>query len=84
MDDLVLQLQLLYIAKTIKVLIGDVIVTSGYSQIYPENIKIGVVIDVSENTDDLFQQILVKPSVNFNQVEEAFIVKGTIANAETE
>ena len=30
------QLELLYIAKTIKVLKGDVIVTSGYSQIYPE------------------------------------------------
>jgi len=78
------QLELLYIAKTIKVLKGDVIVTSGYSQIYPENIKIGVVVDVSEDNNDLFQEITVKPSVNFNQVEEVFIVKGANTNATSE
>ena len=78
------QLELLYVAKTIKVLKGDVIVTSGYSQIYPENIKIGVVVDISEDTDDLFQEITVKPSVSFNQIEEVFIVKGIIPDAETE
>lgn len=78
------QLELLYIAKTIKVLKGDVIVTSGYSQIYPENIKIGVVINVSEDAEDLFHKIIVKPSVNFNQVEEVFIVKDKIAHAKTE
>jgi len=78
------QLELLYVAKTIKVLKGDVIVTSGYSQIYPDNIKIGVVVDVSEESNDLFQEITVKPSVNFNQVEEVFIVKGENTNATTE
>lgn len=67
-------LNLLYIAKTIKVLVGDVIVTSGYSEIYPPNIKIGVVIDVSLETDGLFQHITVKPAVNFNRLEEVFIV----------
>ena len=78
------QLELLYIAKTIKVIKGDVIITSGYSQIYPENIKIGVVVDVSEETDNLFQKITVNPAVNFNQVEEVFIVKGTSIDAATE
>jgi len=78
------QLELLYVAKTIKVLKGDVIVTSGYSQIYPDNIKIGVVVDVSEESNDLFQKITVKPSVNFNQVEEVFIVKGENTNVTTE
>jgi len=78
------QLELLYVAKTIKVLKGDVIVTSGYSQIYPDNIKIGVVVDVSEESNDLFQEITVKPSVNFNQVEEVFIVKGENTNVTTE
>ncbi len=60
------------------------IVTSGYSQIYPENIKIGLVKDVSLDTDDLFQEITVKPAVNFNQIEEVFIVKGKVADAPTE
>jgi rod shape-determining protein MreC len=67
------QLKLLYVAKTIKVYIGDVIVTSGMSQIFPENIKIGVVVDVSMENKGMFQDILVQPSVNFNRLEEVQI-----------
>jgi rod shape-determining protein MreC len=64
------QVKLLYVAKTIKIYVGDVIVTSGMSQIFPENIKIGVVVDVSLEGKGMFQDILVKPSVNFNRLEE--------------
>jgi rod shape-determining protein MreC len=64
------KLKLLYIAKTIKVYVGDVIVTSGMSQIFPENIKIGVVIEVSLENKGMFQDIIVQPSVNFNRLEE--------------
>jgi len=64
------QLKLLYITKTIKIYVGDVIVTSGMSQIFPENVKIGVVVDVSLESKGMFQDILVKPSVNFNRLEE--------------
>lgn len=67
------QIKLLYIAKTIKVHVGDVIVTSGMSQIFPKNIKIGVVIDVSIESKGMFQDILVQPSVNFNRLEEVQI-----------
>jgi rod shape-determining protein MreC len=68
-------LKLLYLAKTIEVLPGDVVLTSGYSQIFPENIKIGVVVDVSLETDDMFQEITVQPAVNFNRLEEVQIVR---------
>lgn len=72
------QLKLLYIAKTIKVHVGDVIVTSGMSQIFPENIKIGVVVDVSLESKGMFQDITVTPSVNFNKLEEVQVqIKGT-------
>lgn len=63
-------LKLLYITRTIKVYVGDVIITSGMSQIFPENIKIGVVVRVSMDTKGLFQEIIVQPSVNFNRLEE--------------
>jgi rod shape-determining protein MreC len=72
------QLNLLYVAKTIKVHVGDVIVTSGMSQIFPENIKIGVVVDVSLENKGMFQSILVQPAVNFNRLEEVQIqIEGT-------
>lgn len=69
------QLKMLYMAKTIDVLVGDVIVTSGYSQIFPENIKIGVVVDVSKETEDMFQEITIQPAVNFHRLEEVQIVR---------
>jgi rod shape-determining protein MreC len=68
-------LKLLYLAKTIEVLIGDVILTSGYGHIFPANIKIGLVSQVSKDEEGLFQEITVLPSVNFNRLEEIFIVK---------
>ena len=69
------QLKLLYLANTIDVLVGDVIITSGYSQIFPEDIKIGVVIEVGRDTNSLFQEIIVQPAVDFNQLEEVHVAK---------
>ena len=66
-------LEMLYIAKTIKIHVGDVILTSGMSQIFPENIKIGVVIDVILDKEGMFQKILVQPAVDFNRLEEVQI-----------
>jgi rod shape-determining protein MreC len=63
-------LKLLYIVKTIDVHVGDVIITSGMSKIFPENIKIGVVVDVSRDNRGMFHDILVQPSVNFSRLEE--------------
>ena len=74
------QLKLLYIVKTIKVHVGDVIVTSGMSQIYPADIKIGVVVDVSLEGTGMFQEILVQPSVNFNKLEEVEIQIGSVTD----
>lgn len=62
-----------HIPTTTKIMAGDVIFTSGLSQIYPTNIKIGVVTFVQENTHELFKSIEVRPSVNFNTLEEVFI-----------
>jgi len=73
--------KLLYIAKNINVMVGDVIVTTGYSQIFPEDIKIGVVIDAISDTKGLFQEITVQPSVSFNQLEEVYILKIGESNA---
>ena len=75
------RLKLLYIAKTIDAQKGDVIVTSGMSQIFPENIKIGVVVDVSYESKGMFQEILVQPSVNLNRLEEVQIEIKEVENA---
>jgi rod shape-determining protein MreC len=72
-------LKMMYIAKTIKVHTGDVVVTSGMSRIFPENIKVGVVIEISTENEGMFQEILVQPSVNFNRLEEVQVqVSGAV------
>ncbi len=69
------RLLLNYIPNTIEVLPGDIVFTSGLSEIYPPNIKVGVVSQVQKDPSKLFQTIYVKPSVNFNALEEVFIVE---------
>jgi rod shape-determining protein MreC len=69
-----------HIPNTISILKGDVLFTSGYSQIYPPNIKVGIVTGIQINEDQLFQTITVKPSVNFNRLEEVFILQAKQIN----
>jgi len=61
------------IPNTVDIKKGDVVFTSGFSQIYPPLIKIGVVSQIEKNTRLLFQKINVKPAVNFKRLEEVFI-----------
>ncbi len=68
-------LLLKYIPNTIDVKPGDIVFTSGLSQIYPPNIKVGVVAQIKKDTSKLFQTIYVHPSVDFNSVEEVFVVE---------
>ena len=69
-----LWLDLYYIPKDVEVEPGEVVITSGLSRIYPKGIKIGVVAEVKEKEYELFKEIKVKPAVNFNQLEDVFVV----------
>ena len=53
---------------------GDVIVTSGVGMIYPKEIRIGEVIKVEEDNVKVMKSALVKPYVDFNKLEELFII----------
>lgn len=69
-----LWLDLKYIPKDVIVEPGELVMTSGLSQIYPEGIKVGVVGEVNESKYELFKQIKVKPAVEFNRLEEVFVL----------
>jgi rod shape-determining protein MreC len=58
----------------VKVEPGENVVTSGLSSIYPEGIKIGVVAEVKENEYVFFKEIRIKPAVDFNRLEEVFVI----------
>lgn len=54
--------------------VGDVIVTSGLSTIYPKNIPIGEVVAVEPRQQNLSFAAVVRPFVDFNRLEYVLIV----------
>ena len=53
---------------------GDVIMTSGVGMLYPKEIRIGEVTDVIEDKVKVMKSAVIKPYVDFNKLEELFIV----------
>ena len=53
---------------------GDIIITSGLGKIYPKEIPVGTVVSVEEDKVRVMKSAVVEPFVNFNEVEELFVV----------
>mgnify|MGYP003376488959 FL=1 len=53
---------------------GDIIITSGLGKIYPKEIPVGTVVSVQEDNVKVMKSAVVEPFVNFNEVEELFVV----------
>ena len=53
---------------------GDLVVTSGDSLIFPKGLAIGVVTKVERERGDLLKWAEIEPSVEFSQLEEAFVI----------
>lgn len=68
-------LNLYYIPKNIAVQEGEWVLTSGLSKIYPPGLKIGAVAKVDQDENELFKKIRIKPAVNFNSIEEVFVIR---------
>jgi len=53
---------------------GDVVVTSGKGQIFPQEVLVGTIVAADNKTFGLHQSATVKPSVDFGRLEEVYIV----------
>lgn len=62
------------IPESFDVKIGDEVITSNYSNKYPDGIPVGKVIKIDNDPGSLFKKIVVKPAVNFASVEQVFVV----------
>ena len=56
---------------------GDIIVTSEYSNLFPRDLKIGIVSYVSRKPGALLREIYVTPSADFTILEQVFVVLTT-------
>jgi rod shape-determining protein MreC len=68
------KLQLKNVSKSSDVMQGDAIITSEYSNHFPAGIPIGYAVTIG-TVDNLFKKIEVEPFVNFETLEEVFVLK---------
>jgi rod shape-determining protein MreC len=62
------------VSKSFDVTVGDVIITSEYSNHFPAGLPIGYVTSVG-TVDNLFKKIEIETFVNFEVLEEVFVIK---------
>jgi rod shape-determining protein MreC len=62
---------------------GERVTTSGLGGIYPKGLLIGLVKDIRDAPDGLFKIIRVNPSVDFNRLEEVFVLEPFQREAES-
>ncbi len=56
---------------------GQVVISSGLGGVFPPGLVIGEVIEVGQDEYGLLKYAIIKPAVNFNSLEEVFVVKST-------
>ncbi|MBN1947275.1 MAG: rod shape-determining protein MreC [Bradymonadales bacterium] len=55
---------------------GDVVVTSGMAGEMPQELVVGTIIEVLQAEPGLFQEVVVRPAVDFSRLEEVFVITG--------
>ena len=63
-----------YVSSVADIQVGDPIVPSPASKIFPPGIPIGTVVQVKKKDDDLFFDVKIRPAVNFSKLEEVFLI----------
>ncbi len=54
---------------------GEMIISSGLDQVFPKGLKIGKILKVTKVHSQLFQNITIETSVDFDKIEEVLVLK---------
>lgn len=63
-----------YIAQDADVSVGDEVITSGLGGNFPKNLVIGQIVEVHKRDFEMFQQAVVRPTVNFDRLEFVLVI----------
>lgn len=58
-----------YIPQDEKIALGDTVITSGLGGNFPKNLVVGQIIEVRQRDYEMFQQAIIRPTVNFDRLE---------------
>ena len=63
-----------YVSKEVKVDPGEAILTSGQDRIFPKDLPVGTVLEVSPDPRSPFQRIVVRPAAHLDRLEEVLVL----------
>lgn len=72
--------KLRYIPLHVKPLVGDTIITSGYSGVFPEGIMIGTIAAINPGKETSFHDLDVKLSQDFRKLSFVTVIKSNLLN----
>lgn len=62
-----------YVLRKNKVEPGEMVISSGLDGVFPKGLRIGWVVELKENSSQLFQEITIKTCVDFDRLEEVLV-----------
>lgn len=68
------KLQLMYIAKTMDIQVGDMFITSGLGDHYPEGYPVGKVLTVNKDPAHQFATVILQPSARLDSSRQVLLV----------
>lgn len=69
--------KMLYVPRHVKAVVGDTVVTSGYSAVFPRNLSIGIISNVIQSGDPNYLDIEVELTTDFSKVAYVYLVNNT-------
>ena len=70
--------QLIDIPKNANVMLGDTVISSGYSSIFPTGINLATVTSIEKPEGKNFYDITVKLINDFKKIEKVYVVKNVL------
>lgn len=64
-----------YLQKDSSIAVGDIVVTSGLSGLFPEGLVVGSVYEVKASSDGVGSYAVVKPAADIQDVRDVFVIK---------
>jgi rod shape-determining protein MreC len=68
------QLEFVFFVRGDDVQVGDVVITSGFGGVYPRGLRIGEVVEVMADDDQLLHRARLRPAVDFGRLEQVFVM----------
>lgn len=75
-------LELPAIPQSADVMIGDILITSGFGGVFPRGLKVASISKIIDSTDRSFRQAEAKPSANLNLIKQVLLVWSEDQNSE--